>query len=52
MFLVDPEWRCILPLDGFHVPRRLARTIRSERFRFTVDSDFAAVLDGCAAPGA
>ena len=51
VFLVDPEWRCVLPLDRFHVSRRLARTIRAERFRFSVDSDFAAVMDACAAPG-
>ncbi len=50
-FIVDPEWRCIFPLDGFHVPRRLARTLRSGRFSFTINRDFAGVLDGCAAPG-
>jgi leucyl/phenylalanyl-tRNA---protein transferase len=50
-FIVDPEWRCIFPLDKFHVPRRLARTIRSDRFSFTINRDFAGVLDGCAAPG-
>ena len=50
-FIVDPEWRCIFPLDKFHIPRRLARTLRSGRFTFTINRDFAAVLDGCAAPG-
>jgi leucyl/phenylalanyl-tRNA---protein transferase len=50
-FIVDPEWRCIFPLDKFHVPHRLARTLRSGRFSFTIDRDFVAVLDGCAAPG-
>jgi len=50
-FIVDPEWRCILPLDAFHVPRRLKRTIRSDLFSFTIDRDFAAVIDACAAPG-
>lgn len=50
-FIVDPEWRCVFPLDGFHVPKRLARTIRQNRFRFTINRDFAAVLDACAAPG-
>lgn len=49
-FIVDPEWRCVLPLDAFHVPRRLARTLRQDRFSFTIDRDFAAVIDGCAAP--
>lgn len=51
VFLVDPEWRCILPLDKFHVARRLRRTLRADAFSFTVDRDFAAVIDGCAAPG-
>lgn len=50
-FFVDPEWRCLFPLDRFHVPRRLARTLRSGRFSFTIDRDFAAVIDGCAEPG-
>ncbi len=50
-FIVDPEWRCIFPLDQFHVPRRLARTLRGDQFTFSIDRDFAAVIDGCAAPG-
>ena len=50
-FIVDPAWRCILPLDAFHVARRLKRTIRSDAFSFTVDRDFAAVIGSCAAPG-
>jgi leucyl/phenylalanyl-tRNA---protein transferase len=49
-FIVDPEWRCTFPLDRFHVPKRLARTLRQDRFRFTVDRDFAAVIDACAQP--
>jgi leucyl/phenylalanyl-tRNA--protein transferase len=50
-FIVDPEWRCIFPLDKFHVPKRLARTLRQDRFTFTINRDFEAVIDGCAAPG-
>lgn len=50
-FIVDPEYRCIFPLDRFHVPRRLARSLRGGKFRITVDRDFAGVIDGCAAPG-
>ena len=50
-FIVDPEFRCLFPLDRFHVPRRLARTLRQDRFRFTIDRDFAAIIDACAAPG-
>src|SRR5262245_6132203 len=50
-FIVDPEWRCILPLDKFHVPRRLARTLRAGRFNFSVDREFPAVRDARAPPG-
>lgn len=52
LFLVDPEERCVFPLDAFHLPRRLKRTLRADRFRFTIDRDFAAAIDLCAAPGA
>jgi leucyl/phenylalanyl-tRNA--protein transferase len=45
---VRPHERCILPLDTFHVPRRLAATIRSDRFRVTFDTRFADVIRGCA----
>lgn len=51
VFLVDPDWRCVFPLDAFHVPRRLARALRKDGFAFTIDRDFAGVIDGCAAPG-
>lgn len=44
-YLPDP--RAILPLDAFHVPRRLARALR--HFELTSDRDFAGVIDGCAA---
>ena len=50
VFLVDPEWRCILPLEHFHIPRRLKRTLRADKFSFTIDCDFAEVIDACAAP--
>ena len=48
IFLIEPEARGIIPLDGFHVPRRLARTIRSDRFQVRLNADFEAVLDACA----
>jgi leucyl/phenylalanyl-tRNA--protein transferase len=49
MFLVDPARRGVIPLDAFHVSRRLARTVRSERFDIRVDSAFEAVIEACAA---
>lgn len=48
LFWVEPEWRGIIPLDGFHVSARLARTVRSDRFEIRVDSDFEAVVTACA----
>ncbi|MFP3943746.1 MAG: leucyl/phenylalanyl-tRNA--protein transferase [Alphaproteobacteria bacterium] len=45
---VDPHYRGILPLDRFHVPRRLARTIRRDPFRITVDTAFPRVIEACA----
>ena len=49
----SPDPRGILPLDQFHVPRRLERTIRSGKFKFTVNQAFKEVVEGCAerAPG-
>jgi leucyl/phenylalanyl-tRNA---protein transferase len=46
----EPTRRAIIPLDGFVTPRRLARTVRSERFEVRFDSAFAAVMRACAAP--
>lgn len=48
LFWVDPERRGILPLDDFHIPRRLKKTLRQNRFEVTADRDFAGVLQGCA----
>jgi leucyl/phenylalanyl-tRNA--protein transferase len=51
LFWVEPERRGVIPLDRFHVSRRLARTVRSNRFEVHVDRDFDAVIEACAAPG-
>jgi len=50
LYWIEPERRGIIPLDRFHVPNRLARTVRSNRFTVAVDRDFDAVLDGCSQP--
>ncbi len=49
LYWIDPEIRGILPLDGFHVPRRLARKVRAELFEITTDRDFTKVIEQCAA---
>lgn len=50
VFLVEPEQRGVIPLNGFRIPSRLRRTVRSDAFEVRVDTAFAAVLDACAAP--
>jgi len=53
LYWIDPDKRGVLPLDKFHLPRRLARTVRSGRFKVRVDTDFEGVITACAdgAPG-
>ena len=50
LYWLDPEQRGVLPLDGFHLPRRLLRTVESGAFTVTADHDFAGVIAGCAEP--
>jgi leucyl/phenylalanyl-tRNA--protein transferase len=49
LFWVDPEERGIFPLNELSVSRSLAKTVRSDRFDVRVDTDYEAVIDGCAA---
>ncbi len=53
LYWLDPERRGVLPLDRFHAPRRLLRTVRSGPYTVTSDQDFPAVIAACAssAPG-
>ncbi len=47
LFWVNPQFRGILPLDRFHVPRRLRRTLQKNRFQITADRAFEAVIRAC-----
>jgi len=46
----SPDPRGVLPLDHLHIPHRLERTIRSGKFRFTINQAFREVIRGCAEP--
>jgi leucyl/phenylalanyl-tRNA--protein transferase len=48
LYWIEPEVRGVIPLDRFHVPRRLRRTVAADPFEIHVDRDFDAVIDGCA----
>ena len=45
---VEPRRRGILPLDGFHVSRSLAKEMRRGGFEIVADRDFAGVVRACA----
>ncbi|REC55643.1 leucyl/phenylalanyl-tRNA--protein transferase [Rhodosalinus sediminis] len=48
LFWVDPRRRGVIPLDGFRISRSLARRLRRDDYRVTVDADFEGVIDACA----
>ncbi len=48
IFWLDPELRGIFPLDGFHISRSLAKTIRRNRHSITLNTNFTAVVEACA----
>jgi leucyl/phenylalanyl-tRNA--protein transferase len=50
LYWIEPESRGIMPLDRFHLPKRLRRTVARGSFEIRIDHDFDAVISGCAAP--
>jgi leucyl/phenylalanyl-tRNA--protein transferase len=48
LYWIEPEQRGVIPMERFHVPARLGRTVRSDRFTVTLNRDFDGVIDGCA----
>lgn len=52
LFWVSPEMRGIIPLDGFHISTSLRKAIRKSGFTVKVDTDFDAIIQGCATVGA
>nr|WP_295891681.1 leucyl/phenylalanyl-tRNA--protein transferase [uncultured Devosia sp.] len=52
LFWVSPEMRGIIPLDGFRLSTSLRKAIRKSGFTVKVDTDFEAIIEGCATVGA
>jgi leucyl/phenylalanyl-tRNA--protein transferase len=50
VYWIDPDRRGIIPLDRFHVPRRLRRLLRRSPFEVRCDTAFAAVIRKCSEP--
>lgn len=50
LYWIEPQHRGVLPIYDAHFPRRLLRTVRTTPCTVKIDTDFDAVIDGCAAP--
>ena len=50
LFIVDPDFRGVLPLETFHIPRKLRKVIRSEPFEIRANTAFSRVIEACAMP--
>lgn len=50
IYWIEPRERGVLPLDTFHMSRRLARSVRRDDYEVRIDSDFDAVISACAEP--
>ncbi|MDB5561063.1 MAG: hypothetical protein JWN11_481 [Hyphomicrobiales bacterium] len=51
LFWVSPEMRGVMPLDGFKISKSLRKTLRQHRYSVKIDTDFDAVIEGCATAG-
>jgi leucyl/phenylalanyl-tRNA--protein transferase len=51
LFWVSPQQRGIIPLDRFHVSKSLRKAMRTRKFSLRVDTDFDAIIEGCATEG-
>lgn len=51
LFWVSPQLRGVIPLDTFHISRSLRKTLKHNPYSVRVDTDFAAVIEGCATAG-
>lgn len=50
VFWVRPEWRGIIPLGGFHIPKSLRKIVRRDHFQIRINTAFREVMEGCAMP--
>lgn len=51
LYWIEPERRGVIPLEGFHVPTRLARSVRRTSLTVVADRDFDSVIAGCGEAG-
>jgi leucyl/phenylalanyl-tRNA---protein transferase len=51
LYWIEPERRGVIPLEGFHIPTRLARSVRRTSLTVVADRDFDSVIAGCGEAG-
>jgi leucyl/phenylalanyl-tRNA---protein transferase len=44
----SPDPRGIIPLDGFHIPHGLRRSLKRDAFEIRINTQFRGVVSGCA----
>lgn len=49
LFWVEPEMRGVIPLDAFHIPSSLRKTLRKNPFDVRIDTAFHQVMEACSA---
>ena len=45
-----PELRFVIPINSFHVPKKLFREFKKNKLRFQVNSNFSEVINNCSLP--
>ena len=48
IFFVDPEFRAIIPIFNFHIPKSLLRLVKKKPFKITINKAFPDVVKSCA----
>ena len=48
IFFVDPEFRAIIPIFDFHIPKSLLRLVKKKPFKITINKAFPDVIKSCA----
>lgn len=48
VYWVDPRWRGVIPLGGFHLSRSLRRRLLHKDYEIAINADFAATVSACA----
>ncbi len=52
IYWVEPDFRGVIPLNDVHISKSLAKTIRKQKFEIRINTNFMAIIEGCASASA